>query len=97
MAIAPNVDTWFVYTDGLHEGQEPFLVWITNMSSNPNSPLVHSVSYGDEEKSVTFDYASRVDIEFQVFICVLLYFSCLTIFKLEIWYNGQKYSVCQWR
>lgn len=66
MGIAPKVDTWFVYTDGLHEGQEPFLDWITNMSSNPDAPFVHSISYGDEESSISLDYAIRVDIEFQV-------------------------------
>jgi len=65
MAIAPQVDTWFVYTAGLHEGQEPFLDWITNMSSNPDAPFVHSISYGDTESSISYDYASRVDTEFQ--------------------------------
>ncbi len=25
MGMAPNVPTWFVFTPGLYEGQEPFL------------------------------------------------------------------------
>lgn len=28
MGVATNVPTWFVYTAGRHESQEPFLEWI---------------------------------------------------------------------
>jgi tripeptidyl-peptidase-1 len=67
MGIAQNVPSWFVYTDGLHEGQEPFLVWIINMINTTDAPWVHSVSYGDYENSLTADYMNRVSVEFQKF------------------------------
>jgi len=65
LALAPGAPTWFVYTAGLVDGQEPFLDWITNISSTPNSPLVHSISYGDIEHTVSFSFTARVDVEFQ--------------------------------
>jgi tripeptidyl-peptidase-1 len=37
------------------------------MANTTNVPLVHSVSYGDDEDSVTQDYATRVDEEFKKF------------------------------
>ncbi|EFA84081.1 peptidase S8 and S53 domain-containing protein [Heterostelium album PN500] len=64
-AMAPNVSTWIVSTGGLHEGQEPFLDWLVDMSSNPDLPYVHSISYGDDESSIEKAYTDRVDIEFQ--------------------------------
>jgi len=67
MGVAPNVPTWFVYTDGFHEGQEPFLDWIEAMINTTNSPWVHSVSYGDDENSLTADYMQRINVEFQKF------------------------------
>eukprot|EP01087_Luapelamoeba_hula_P006839 TRINITY_DN1693_c0_g1_i1.p1 TRINITY_DN1693_c0_g1~~TRINITY_DN1693_c0_g1_i1.p1 ORF type:complete len:577 (-),score=67.35 TRINITY_DN1693_c0_g1_i1:66-1616(-) len=67
MGVANNVPTWFVSTGGEHEGQEPFLEWITKMISTSNSPWVHSISYGDTESSVTRDYTSRVNEEFMKF------------------------------
>ncbi|KAN0042919.1 hypothetical protein ACTA71_010551 [Dictyostelium dimigraforme] len=65
MAMAPNVSTWIVSTGGLHEGQEPFLDWLVDLSSNPNLPLVHSISYGDDESSIGLAYTDRVDTEFK--------------------------------
>ncbi|EGC38959.1 hypothetical protein DICPUDRAFT_148281 [Dictyostelium purpureum] len=65
MAMAPNVPTWIVSTGGLHEGQEPFLDWLVDLSSNKNLPLVHSISYGDEEASIQKAYTDRVDTEFK--------------------------------
>jgi len=67
MGVAQNVPTWFVSTGGEHDGQEPFLVWIVNMINTTNSPWVHSVSYGDYENSLTVDYMTRVNEEFQKF------------------------------
>ena len=66
MGIAPKVPTWFVYTAGSNANQEPFLDWIVNMSSTPDAPYVHSISYGDVEKSVSVTYVARVDAEFMV-------------------------------
>jgi len=64
MGIAPKIPTWFVYTAGDYQGQEPFLDWIVNMSSVSDAPYVHSVSYGDVESSVSSAYTVRVNVEF---------------------------------
>lgn len=66
MGVATNVPTWFVYTAGRHESQEPFLEWIQFINDlNSPAPLVNSVSYGDVESSITLAYVQRVDLEFQ--------------------------------
>jgi tripeptidyl-peptidase-1 len=65
-AIGEGVPTWFVSNIGLHEGQEVFLQWAINMTElGDDCPYVHSVSYGDEESSISIEYAQRVDEEFQ--------------------------------
>jgi len=57
--------TQFTVTPGLHEKQEPFLVWLLAIAGTKNPPVVHSVSYGDDENSLDDDYMTRVDQEFQ--------------------------------
>jgi len=46
---------------------EPFLKWLHNITALPDSelPQVVSVSYGDNEDGVNFEYAQRVNVEFQ--------------------------------
>lgn len=65
MGVGVNIPTWFVSTGGEYKGQEPFLEWIVNMSNTINSPLVHSISYGDVESSLDLDWTSRINVEFQ--------------------------------
>jgi len=65
IGTAPGVPAWFYYTEGLHQGQEPFVDWATNLSSSAVVPLVCSVSYGDNEDSIELAYALRLDLEFQ--------------------------------
>jgi len=65
IATAPKIPTWFWSTGGVHEGQEPFVLWAQNLNAAATVPYVMSVSYGDEEKSVTKDYTDRLNIEFQ--------------------------------
>eukprot|EP01132_Coremiostelium_polycephalum_P002398 gene2398-2965_t len=67
MGMAPNATTWVVSTAGLHEGQEPFLDWLINLSSNPDLPLVHSISYGDDENTIEKAYTQRIDTELKKF------------------------------
>lgn len=47
--------------------QEPFLDWLVLLAADANPPLVHSVSYADDEKD--FDgneaYMHRLNVEFQ--------------------------------
>jgi len=67
MGMAQNVPTWFVSTNGTHEGQEPFLNWIVALIPTTGAPWVHSVSYGDDENSLTSDWMDRINEEFQKF------------------------------
>ena len=67
-AIGRNVDTWFISTSTRSNGaQEDFLSWITLQVNTTDSPLVHSISYGDEESSIPQSYIDRVNTEFQKF------------------------------
>jgi hypothetical protein len=51
MSVSAGVDTWVFSTPDLHDGQEPFLVWLQSMGniSDADVPKVISVSYGDDE------------------------------------------------
>jgi len=46
---------------------EPFLKWMIEVSATPDKdvPLLFSTSYGEDENSVTENYAERINIEFQ--------------------------------
>jgi tripeptidyl-peptidase-1 len=63
--VNQGTKTQFTVTPGLHEKQEPFLVWLLAIAGTKNPPLVHSVSYGDDEDSLDDSYITRVDQEFQ--------------------------------
>ncbi|XP_064297752.1 tripeptidyl-peptidase 1 isoform X1 [Phalacrocorax carbo] len=49
---------------GRHESQEPFLAWLLLLSNMSSLPWVHSVSYGDDEDSLSLAYMERVNVEF---------------------------------
>ncbi|NXL39579.1 TPP1 peptidase, partial [Glaucidium brasilianum] len=49
---------------GRHESQEPFLAWLLLLSNMSSLPWVHSVSYGDDEDSLSRAYMERVNVEF---------------------------------
>lgn len=49
---------------GRHESQEPFLAWLLLLSNMSALPWVHSVSYGDDEDSLSYAYMERVNTEF---------------------------------
>lgn len=60
------VQMW--YTPGTQPGNpenEPFVDWLTTLSSTPDAPSVFSISYGDDENGVARDYALRCATEFQ--------------------------------
>lgn len=65
MSTGANITTWFWSTGGRHEKQEPFLEWMVAISNMSQVPWVHSVSYGDNEDSVSTDYMKRINAEFQ--------------------------------
>ena len=70
MAMGEDVPTQFWSTNGQqphNPSNEPFLVWLQNLANLTDSekPLSMSVSYGDNEPGVDFEYATRVNTEFQ--------------------------------
>uniref|UniRef100_A0A8C4Q9C0 Tripeptidyl-peptidase 1 n=1 Tax=Eptatretus burgeri TaxID=7764 RepID=A0A8C4Q9C0_EPTBU len=64
MSTGANVSTWFWSTPGLRKGQEPFLQWLVTLSNMSSLPWVHSISYGDDEDSLSAVYMQRVNREF---------------------------------
>lgn len=54
----------FHFPAGRHESQEPFLQWMVLLSNTSDLPWVHTVSYGDDEDSLSTAYMMRINIEF---------------------------------
>lgn len=65
MSMGANATTWFWSTAGYHDKQEPFLVWMMDVANYSTIPQVMSVSYGDEEDTLSIDYMTRTNQEFQ--------------------------------
>ncbi|CAH1274079.1 TPP1 [Branchiostoma lanceolatum] len=65
MSIGSNIPTWFWSTGGLHEGQEPFLEFLQDLSDTSVVPYVISISYGDHERTLSVEYMKRINVEFQ--------------------------------
>ena len=64
MSLGANISTWFWSTGGRHEKQEPFLEWIVAIGNTSEVPYIFSVSYGDNEDSLSVDYMNRINVEF---------------------------------
>ncbi|XP_061845816.1 tripeptidyl-peptidase 1 [Colius striatus] len=64
MSTGANISTWVFSNPGRHESQEPFLAWLLLLSNMSSVPWVHSVSYGDDEDSLSVAYMQRVNTEF---------------------------------
>ncbi|NWT81720.1 TPP1 peptidase, partial [Lanius ludovicianus] len=64
MSTGANISTWVFSNAGRHESQEPFLAWLLLLSNMSALPWVHSVSYGDDEDSLSYAYMERVNTEF---------------------------------
>ena len=64
MSLGANISTWFWSTGGRHEKQEPFLEWIVAIGNTSEVPHIFSVSYGDNEDSLSVDYMNRINVEF---------------------------------
>lgn len=67
-AMGQGISTEVWYTNGRmpdSPDNEPFLDWLTKLSTTVNPPDIFSISYGEPENTVPFDYASRVNVEFQ--------------------------------
>ncbi|EGG15060.1 hypothetical protein DFA_09883 [Cavenderia fasciculata] len=64
LGLAPGYNTTFWSLAGLVDGQEPFLEWITDVLNSPQVVYTHSVSYGDDEGSLSLDFMLRINDEF---------------------------------
>lgn len=64
MSVGRDVRTYFWSTAGLHGGQEPFLEWITDLYNRSDAPWVNSISYGDDEPSLSAKYMTSVNTYF---------------------------------
>uniref|UniRef100_A0A8C4V479 Tripeptidyl-peptidase 1 n=1 Tax=Falco tinnunculus TaxID=100819 RepID=A0A8C4V479_FALTI len=64
MSTGANISTWVFSNAGRHESQEPFLAWLLLLSNMSSLPWVHSVSYGDDEDSLSQAYMERINVEF---------------------------------
>jgi tripeptidyl-peptidase-1 len=67
MATSGLVNTWVYSNQGLHDGQEPFLKWLSILgnTSNAQIPKTISVSYGDDENSIQSSYLVLCNTAFQ--------------------------------
>ncbi|KAK2826040.1 hypothetical protein Q5P01_020254 [Channa striata] len=64
MSTGANISTWVFTNPGRHESQEPFLEWMVLLSNMSDLPWVHTISYGDDEDSLSTAYMTRINTEF---------------------------------
>ncbi|KAL2099113.1 hypothetical protein ACEWY4_005593 [Coilia grayii] len=64
MSAGANISTWVFTNPGRHESQEPFLQWLVLLSNMTSVPWVHTISYGDDEDTLSTAYMQRVSNEF---------------------------------
>uniref|UniRef100_A0A6Q2YSX8 Tripeptidyl-peptidase 1 n=1 Tax=Esox lucius TaxID=8010 RepID=A0A6Q2YSX8_ESOLU len=64
MSTGANISTWVFSNAGRHESQEPFLQWLLLLSNMTDIPWVHTISYGDDEDSLSAAYMTRINVEF---------------------------------
>ncbi|XP_022528244.2 tripeptidyl-peptidase 1 [Astyanax mexicanus] len=64
MSTGANISTWVFTNPGRHETQEPFLQWMLLLSNMSSVPWVHTISYGDDEDSLSSAYMNRINNEF---------------------------------
>uniref|UniRef100_A0A667ZWE1 Tripeptidyl-peptidase 1 n=1 Tax=Myripristis murdjan TaxID=586833 RepID=A0A667ZWE1_9TELE len=64
MSTGANISTWVFTNPGRHESQEPFLQWMVLLSNMSDLPHVHTISYGDDEDSLSAAYMMRINTEF---------------------------------
>ncbi|XP_070698766.1 tripeptidyl-peptidase 1 [Pempheris klunzingeri] len=64
MSTGAYISTWVFTNPGRHESQEPFLQWMVLLSNMSDLPWVHTISYGDDEDSLSTAYMMRINTEF---------------------------------
>ncbi|XP_063806854.1 tripeptidyl-peptidase 1 [Pseudophryne corroboree] len=64
MSMGANISTWVFTNPGRHESQEPFLEWMLLLSNMSSLPWVHTISYGDDEDSLSVAFMERINVEF---------------------------------
>jgi len=67
MSTGQNIPTVFWSHDDSHDppNADPFMLWLQEVAKTPRVPLVFSVSYGEDEDSLSRSYAIRMNTEFQ--------------------------------
>ena len=65
MSLGANITTWFWSMSTEHQSQEGFLAWLEQVANHTVVPSVFSVSYGDNEDSLSKAYMDRTNQEFQ--------------------------------
>jgi len=65
MSIGANVPTTFwSVADPTNPNEDYFLDWMLQVDQDPKAPIVSSISYGEDEKDLTSEYANRISVEF---------------------------------
>ncbi|XP_053312745.1 tripeptidyl-peptidase 1 [Spea bombifrons] len=64
MSTGANISTWVFSNPGRHESQEPFLQWMILLSNMSSVPWVHTISYGDDEDTLSVAFMQRINVEF---------------------------------
>ncbi|XP_053564829.1 tripeptidyl-peptidase 1 [Bombina bombina] len=64
MSTGANISTWVFSNPGRHESQEPFLQWMLLLTNMSALPWVHTISYGDDEDSLSVAFMQRINTEF---------------------------------
>jgi hypothetical protein len=68
MSVAPLVPMWYWSVPGRRPSaagnNEPFLRWLLDVANTKKPPLVHSVSYSDDEGTLPHAYSDRLNTEF---------------------------------
>ena len=62
-AVAWGIPAVYYSTAGGGWGHEPFLDWVVGLSNASSPPLVHSLSYGENEDAYGAEYEDRVNVE----------------------------------
>eukprot|EP00928_Gymnodinium_smaydae_P045330 TRINITY_DN30234_c0_g1_i1.p1 TRINITY_DN30234_c0_g1~~TRINITY_DN30234_c0_g1_i1.p1 ORF type:complete len:818 (+),score=39.04 TRINITY_DN30234_c0_g1_i1:31-2454(+) len=63
-AMGDNVRTTSWTQDGGYAAHEPFMEWLVDLANTSEPPLVHSISYGENEEDYSLAYENRVNLEF---------------------------------
>lgn len=64
LAVGARISVWSTNGSNPDNGEEPWYEWLLAVSNTPVVPLVMSISFSDNENSLTANYTDRVEGEF---------------------------------